>query len=507
MAYDRFQWWNPADWFGAHSETSMWKSDRENQRIRDREARERMDRLTDDSGYRGSERAFEDSIDDYREAVDELREEQRDRERKSRRASERFEREARRQRKKDEKYWVKQRGIAEKRLSQALSGWQTDRGRIEAAFYDPKYAQVYKDTQGILRGTLRDWQSRYDKDLLALTDIRDQQLALAREIREAPSTIAEQARIEADRALSQNAAMAGAFGGSLASNYGALASRAMTAQGDVLTKTSALRAAEHADRINQQAAIIGQAGGTTTALANLGLTNVNVGKGVAGDLYKIMGAERGAETGLLSGLGTYEAGLMRSLAQDRANLGLKQVNVGTALTARENQIFQNLQSSLNFGLSGNIAGIQAARAIPQMQASLLQAQYNKMMSDRNFQASLAAGQVGGQAGGGGSGILSGLLGIGGSILGGVIGGPAGATIGGALGGGVGSLMSGGSGTGFSGGLGVGQVISPLFGGGAGSGGSSGDILGGLSVGDILGGRTSPSSGFDYSRFPMTRFGY
>ena len=468
MAYDSFQWWNPFDWFGAHDETSIWKSDRENQRIRDREARERMDRYTDDSGYRGSERAFEDSIDDYREAVDELREEQRDRERESRRASERFEREARRQREKDEKYWVKQRGIAEKRLSQALSGWQTDRGRIEAAFYDPKYAQVYKDTQGILRGTLRDWQSRYDKDSLALTDIRDQQLALAREIREAPSTIAEQARIEADRALSENVAMAGAFGGSLASNYGALASGATTAQGDVLTKTSALRAQEYANRINQQASLLGQAGGTTTDLANLGITNVNVGKGIAGDLYKTAGAERGAETGLLSGLGTYEAGLMRSLAQDRANLGLGNVNVGTALTNRGNQIFQNLQSSLGFGLSGNIASLTA-------QGNILSNRYNRMMSDRNFQASLAGGQAGGN-----SGVLSGLLSIGGSLLGGAIGGPAGATAGGAIGGAI-----GGGPKGISSGGAVGGFIGPLFGSSnAGSG-----------------------SGFNLEKFPMTKFGY
>ena len=278
-------------------------------------------------------------------------------------------------------YWRQQR-------DKALSDWERDRDMALSALIDRK------------------------EDISSLRDIRDQQLGLASELRDAPSTVAEQARIEADRALEQNVAMAGAFGGSLASNFARFSGQAMRRQGDVLRDTSALRAQEYANRINQRANLLGRAGATSAGLAELG---------------------RG-EASLLSNLGLQNYNV-------RTGLGKGNIDVDTALMGREAGILGGLGSVLGFGRAEDRLALGDESSIFGMTSGLEDREYNRFFTERAY-ADIKEREADQRR----SGLFKGIATVGGSILGGLIGGPPGAMIGGSIGGG---LSGGGGGGGIS----------------------------------------------------------
>ena len=539
--YDAFQWWNPFDWFGAHDDESMFKSAAENRAIRESRARRsatpgfgyatggrsrRPKRPQIDDYQKVSDRRVRRAISDYEDAIDNARDKHQKRLADYQSKWEDFKAKTDKITDEDRRYWQRMRDKAEEGWHRDRENIETrfrsERAKIEGAFYDPRYREEYDRTRSLLRGAIGAWGDDYAFSKDSLRAIQEQQLQLAEEVRKAPSTVEEQARIEADRALARDVSIAGAFGGGLGTNFGALASRGRTTAGDVIGQTSALRAQEYMDRLGIQSGLYDKAGGIAGDLANLGLTNVNVLKGVGGDLYKMMATERGAESELLTGMADREISLMSDLAtstfKNVAELGLRNVDVGTAFAQRAKGVFDSYAPVAQHALTGDLGILSAASRVPGMEQNLLtsnigQAQFDissqiakagvdlgydrldqqyasmdqqmalareQMANQRYMSAGGAGGYASGgsSGGGGGGGILSGLLGIGGSILGGIIGGPAGAAVGGAIGGGVGSLFGGGGG-GVGGGYSMGQTIGGMFGGGS-SSYSPGRAIGGFS---------------------------
>ena len=179
------------------------------------------------------------------------------------------------------------------------------------------------------------------------------------EIREAPSTIQEQARIEADKALQRAVATAGAYGGSVASNFGASANLYDTLEGDVLRETSALRAQEYADRLNQRASLLSDVGATSGALAELGLRGADLQRGVSSDIYGMMSAERAGKTGLLSSLAQADFGASMAV-------GRGQVDVGSALYERALGLLDREASVVDMDQETDLALLGLRQTIPGM---------------------------------------------------------------------------------------------------------------------------------------------
>ena len=307
-------------------------------------------------------------------------------------------------------------------IAQDRADWESYRDKAERAWRDPKWEEDYRKSREISEGTLATWQSILDKEQPFLRGIRDQQLGLANELRDAPSTVEEQARIEADRALQAEVAMAGAFGGSLASNFASFSNQAMTRRGDVLRDTSALRAQEYANRINQRAGILGQAGGTSIDIANLGVSDANIRAKVAEDIYRRKTIEQGGE------------------AQFLANLGLQSVNVGTTLQNRASGILGGLDGVLGYQRAGDRLSIGDEASLFAMTSGLEDREYDRFVNERAYKDMKDR-----EADQRRSGLFKSIATVGGSIIGGAFGGPPGAMIGGGIGGGIGSLFGGGGG--------------------------------------------------------------
>lgn len=430
--YDQFQWYNPADWFGLHSDTSRFKSDWENEQITQARLEKRIDQQRKKSkSSRRLRKARGRQEDRESRLMDEFGRYKKDTERKSRR---------------DREYWEGKRDQAAEDWAGArsrISGdWRRSRQDIKDAYYDPIYAQDRAKSRSILDQVLNRWGGTFDETSAALESIRDQQIGLANELRDAPSTVAEQARIEADRALAADVAMAGAFGGSLSSNFGAFANRARTSRGDVLSRTAALRAQEYADRIGRRSNLLGAAGGTTQSLANLGISDVSIGRGLSEDIYSMMDKERSGEVNLLGSLAQRDSDLDKWLASQDYNiltgLGKGNVDVSTVLQGRSDNILNALGSALNFGQRGDFG-------ILGRELELEENLYQRALAQRAYNEAKAAKR---------GGVAGAILGTVGTIGGAIIGGPAGAMIGGKIGAGAGNLLEGRT-----------QQATPMLGGG------------------------------------------
>ena len=310
-------------------------------------------------------------------------------------------------------YWTKQR-------DRALSDWDRDRASAISAWQDPKWEEEYRKSQGITEGILSNWESILDKEQPFLRDIRDQQKALANELRDAPSTVEEQARIEHDRALESEIAMAGAFGGSLASNFASLSNKAQSRRGDVLRDTAGLRAQEYSSRIGQRAGLLDQAGGTSLDLANLGISDANVRSKVAEDLYRRRNIERGGEAEFLASLGAQNYNVM-------TGLGLQNVNVGTNLQGRASGILEGLGGVLDFGRSGDRLRIGDVYSDFGMAGNLEDREYNRFLRERAY-SDMKEREADQRR----SGMFRGLAKIGLPLLGTAVGGPAGGAVGSGL---------------------------------------------------------------------------
>ena len=81
-----------------------------------------------------------------------------------------------------------------------------------------------------------------------LLEARQQRQELAAEIREAPSSVMEQAQQISEKQLVQNAAMAAAMGRGVSGGDQALRDQANTQSADLLNQTAGARSQEHLAR-------------------------------------------------------------------------------------------------------------------------------------------------------------------------------------------------------------------------------------------------------------------
>ena len=263
----------------------------------------------------------------------------------------------------DDAYWRKMRDTA-------WDTWQGDRQRVISMLNDPAYRKEVKDRQEFLRESLRGWDETFTGQRDFLNTLRDDQRALADEVRDAPSTVEEQARLQADRNLKQSIAMAGAFGGSIATDFGAFRNRAETQAGNVLRDTSVLRAREYADRINQRASLMGQAGGTAIDLANLGISNINIQDRIGSKMYDELVEDRRQNLATALALGKTGYGIA-------TGLGLSNVGVGSTLLGRESALFGHFGRGLSFETAGD-------RGILGIYGGLDESDYRRMLGERNW---------------------------------------------------------------------------------------------------------------------------
>ena len=282
-----------------------------------------------------------------------------------------YDRKIARQSREDRRYWEKQRDKAEGAYDRGFRDFEDFRGRSLTA-YDAALAGWRRDrgeAKSAYQQALAGWRDVFQDESAVLSDIRDQQLNLATELRDAPSTVEEQARIQADKALQQSVAMAGAFGGSLSTDFGALQTQAGRQAGDVLRDTSALRSAEYSQRLGQQADLLGEAGGTTLDLANLGISNLNAGTNYAGFLRDLGLSDLSAGTqyaGYLGNLGLSSFGVGQDRAGFYSDLGARNFDVGTSILNRQGTALSTL---------GSVLGRQ----------NLLEQQaYNRFITERDY---------------------------------------------------------------------------------------------------------------------------
>ena len=280
-----------------------------------------------------------DSIGDFKDFIGDFGRRDRRRQKDFRQGFEEYRDFIRGQSEEDKAYWQNMRDDALKSMQKGVGAWEKARGESKDQYI----------------AGLRQWDDVLQEEGGFLRGLRDQQMGLAQELRDAPSTVEEQARINADKQLQQATAMAGALGGGLSTNLGALGAQADTQLGDVLRDTSALRAQEYQSRIGQQAGLLGQAGATSGALAGLGATNL------------------GAQTGyadFLKGLGTTDFNVYNTQGNFLSNLGARNFDIGSGLINREGNIFTGLGQTLGFGRAGDLAEGGFRSSIPGMYGSL-----------------------------------------------------------------------------------------------------------------------------------------
>ena len=254
---------------------------------------------------------------------------------------------------------------------------EQERKQIEAdrAYWNRMRDQAYGDWMRD-RGSILDfWTGTRDRESDFLQGLKRQQMGLADELRTAPSTVMEQARMMQDQAMSQSVALAGAMGGGVSGNYANLENMARTAQGDLLTKTSALRAQEYANRINQRSGILGQAGTTSGMISGLAAGDAELRSGLAAQNYNVLTGLPQQNVNIGTNLYNRSRGLLGDItvgaSMGRAGMGQYISGLGQ---------MQGMRTSL---LNSQIALNQEQRA--QEQARRAQEQYEQSQTDRLWQ--------------------------------------------------------------------------------------------------------------------------
>lgn len=405
------------------------------------------------AGYGDYNRAGS-AIDDYERAIDAAEKRQRRRAKDYKDEWEDLKSKVEQSSAEDKAYWVRKRDEAE-------SNWKAAVQDLKDRFESDKYQEEFKQAKVLRSRALEDWESIYGEQRNAFEFIRDQQIGLAEEIRKAPSSVAEQARLDADEALSRDAALSGALGGSL----GYRPTVGLT--GDTLSKTSALRAQEYADRIGQRSTILTSALAPSRDLAQLGISNVNV-LGKIGDTGVAEArALRGDEAKFYGDIAASD--FAHSIELGRVNTA-----IGTELSNRDLRVFDRLGPVMEYARTGDQSILSKRAGIPGMWGNLGRsrdasqiARERLSMQQEAQDAQLAEEE---DTGFSWSKILGGLGAIGGGIVGGIFGGPAGAVAGGAAGG---SLFGG-----IGGWIDPDETFAQGLTGGIGSGGQAGRVIGG-----------------------------
>ena len=274
--FDRYQWWNPFDWFGAHDETSMWREggiDWEDYQEQERK-REIDESLAD---FRESRERGREETAAFMERQNELLEEQMEMNK---------EREARLRKRMEDLRGLRGDAIEglKDRLRESIQNVRAEQAQISQERRDRALGEeeAWKQRAGDLRTRIGLTTTEEQEDLRAA---REDLGALRAELREAPSTVAEQARQMQDQQLRQAVAVAQA-GGRGVSDMGLRS--ALSEQGaDLISRTAAARSAEHLSRLGAERNIVGQQAGISQAIGLAGMRGIGAETGLSDQEFNV----------------------------------------------------------------------------------------------------------------------------------------------------------------------------------------------------------------------------
>ena len=288
------------------------------------------------------------------------------------------------------------------RLTGAEKTWQEQAGSIR---------DLLGATTGEAQGGLRE----------ALGDLRD----LRQELRQAPSSVAEQARQIQDTQARQAIALAQAQGRGISGGDIALRDQLSDRAGDLISRTGAARATEYLARLGVQQQMLGQEAGLVKGIGDLGFRDLGVRIGLMDQEFNVSNL---VQNQLNKGFGEV-------MALENFGLGgaikLGGMDLGTALGIES----LGSRTALGFGgldLSGDRLSLSADQFSRQMDLSEAKFAEQKRQADKLWAYRREQEERARKAA-----FWKTLLSTGGTILGtiggAILGGPAGAAVGGSVG--------------------------------------------------------------------------
>ena len=127
-----------------------------------------------------------------------------------------------------------------------LAGFDADRERITGDWrQDRELAGLdWRKTRADIEGR---WDESYIEEREELRRLRDFQYGLVNEIKNAPSTVEQQARMNYAKQMAMQASLAASLGRGVSGGDQALRNQMQSASGNILTQTAAARSAENID--------------------------------------------------------------------------------------------------------------------------------------------------------------------------------------------------------------------------------------------------------------------
>ena len=337
--FDRFQWYNPFDWFGGHDEESIFKSSEENRRARERK------KIADES-----RRIVQEAPVRTKRQYD--------------KATEKYEGISKDYGKFDERYSDISKQIDDiikkqdsLRRNEELDTIKQQQQQMLSLFNNIFQTQRARELE---RQQVADRQR--DRSLETLENVQNRTDELISDIRQAPSSAAQAAARSADRVLQNQAAVAGLQGqGFTTSPQEAFSDSLRTADANLMGNTAVAARQEYEGRLGlignllarkanlaqmQQAVAVGEGDQSLNYLNSLGSMQSAVGaQGLARQQFysNILGQQAGL-VGVKSGLLGARTGLLGSqagLVGAQAGLAGRQLNVANFQNQMNRQDLQD----------------------------------------------------------------------------------------------------------------------------------------------------------------------
>ena len=337
--HDTAEVWNPWDWGGQHEEESWWKSDEENTRIfREREDRAREpyeDRRREDV-ERFDERRPDPQSERYqmerpdsgasREYLDQLKQwgdryfQDLDRRRQETRDlwdpyDEKFQN---MMRTREENMQSMKRGW-DTTAQDAQKRWDRDRGQILGR-WDFDRSRTEGDWLGTRKGILSRWDPRFRKEMGELENVSEMQYELLDELKNAPSTVAEQARQAYDKQLQQAMTLSSMMGRGVSGGRQALENQMNVSNANLLQQTAAERSQEHINRLMGRSTILDKQAALSGQRSQLGLSDAGLRRQLGQDTFNVFNQLSTQEADLVRNTGITSYNIKRQLGIDTANM-------------------------------------------------------------------------------------------------------------------------------------------------------------------------------------------
>ena len=227
------------------------------------------------------------------------------------------------------------RDAAEERRREARSRFDSAVSKALPAFREGK-AAFKKDaerTREIINNLLQSWETQFGQRMSGFGDIKSQQKQLMSELRNAPSSVAEQARQMASRQLQLAVNVAAQTGGTAGVQGQELMNQANNQYASMLGSTLPLRMQEQQAFLQQRQNLLGQQAQTELGMADLATKNVGIQGGLA-DTQRSLAYDQVR-------LGQAEAGLLADIARMGADID---IGMGSQMGGAESRMLQYLNA-------------------------------------------------------------------------------------------------------------------------------------------------------------------